>query len=497
MVLTLMAAAPAWARQAAQTTVAAVAAVEPLQSAAKPVCTIADKRISGASGLAVVSDGFLVIDSGADTPLTIRIYHLDTHCTVTSVDVRQRQPRDPEDLATGTDGATYIADFGDTRNDRPSIALWRLGPGRATTIYRMSYPDGAKDARAMLLTATNTPIVITVSGAMYAPSSALQPEVGAPGVALASVGRFMPTPTDTVNPLGPAGTTVITGAAVSPGGSKVVIRTYSDAYEWDVPPGADIATTITTSQPRRTPLPNETDGEAIAYSSDGNQFYTVSSRPNGEETIMSYQPTPPAPQTSVPPPSQPPTATETTQTTGGLRALVSAHKLLAVGAALAGLTLLAGMVFIIGRWRRGDEDDDDDYDYADDGHRRPRSGSRYYDDRHARHRTARGQAQDYDQRFGSDSGFGTEGRDGEAGWGAPWYPPARYQADPPHRYAEADSSYPQSYAGYPQDYYPDDYPSEGYDRERPWAPDPHTSHGSSWDQGWNGLHSDPYDDRWG
>jgi hypothetical protein len=87
---------------------------------------------------------------------------------------------------------------------------------------------------------------------------------------------------------------MVTGAAISPDRTKVVLRTYSDAFEWTIQ-GGDIAGTITKSPPRITALPNEPWGEAITYDAEGKNFLTVSdvgqlgeSHPKPE--ILSYVP---------------------------------------------------------------------------------------------------------------------------------------------------------------------------------------------------------------
>jgi hypothetical protein len=97
-------------------------------------------------------------------------------------------------------------------------------------------------------------------------------------VALRAAGRV--TIAATTTPGGPiAGsaivTTLITGGAVAPDGRRVVLRTYTDAYEWDVPDG-DIAAALAAGDPRHTPLPGEPQGEAIAYTPDGAAFVTAS-----------------------------------------------------------------------------------------------------------------------------------------------------------------------------------------------------------------------------
>ncbi|MGH3426105.1 MAG: hypothetical protein ACRDQZ_00765, partial [Mycobacteriales bacterium] len=55
----------------------------------------------------------------------------------------------------------------------------------------------------------------------------------------------------------------------------VALRTYTDAYEWDVPNG-DVLSAFSSGQPRRIPLPGEPQGESISYASDGTGFVTLS-----------------------------------------------------------------------------------------------------------------------------------------------------------------------------------------------------------------------------
>jgi hypothetical protein len=254
-------------------------AAEPPQTPGTAVCSLTDDRLTSAAGLIATTSGFEIISSGERGPASLTVYHLDSKCKVIDTDSRNRTPRDPTELVAGASNTIFIADFGDPDLSRPSIALWKLPPdSNAATIYRMSYPAGQQDAKAMLLGPNDTPIVITTKGLVYTPSGPLKAEESAPGVLLKKVGQITLAATDTANPIGLVGTTTVTGAAISPDGTHVVVRTFSDAYEWDVPKGGDLGTVITTGKPRRTPLPNETDGEAIAFSPDGKSFYTASTQ---------------------------------------------------------------------------------------------------------------------------------------------------------------------------------------------------------------------------
>ena len=58
------------------------------------------------------------------------------------------------------------------------------------------------------------------------------------------------------NPLDALGRIAITGAARSPDGTRVVLRTYADAFECDVTDG-DVVAALTSGKPRVTPLPHE------------------------------------------------------------------------------------------------------------------------------------------------------------------------------------------------------------------------------------------------
>ncbi|MEV6524111.1 hypothetical protein AB0M43_19350 [Longispora sp. NPDC051575] len=270
---------------------AAVADPTPTPSAAPPakgvaVCKITDARLSELSGMVALDNGYAVMndapDAGEANPP--KIYFLDNACKITATwtDANQ-QARDPEDLAVAKDGTLWIADIGDNHstepdNKRATIALWKVPASRQgkAQLFRLKYPDGAHDAEALLLDANDNPVIVTkdsVSG-IYVPTGPLVP--GNEGTTLKKAGDFTATRTGT--PGGPVpiiSQSLVTGGANSPDRKKVALRTYTDAYEWDVPNG-DVVGAITTTKPRITPLPDEPQGESITYTRDGAAFLTVS-----------------------------------------------------------------------------------------------------------------------------------------------------------------------------------------------------------------------------
>jgi hypothetical protein len=195
-----------------------------------------------------------------------------------------------------------VADIGDgigSDNERVRITLERVQVGGSSQAvpYRALYPDSGKfHAEAMLLQKNDSPIILVNNSGkviLYAPSSPLQANADSGLPKLTKVGEFTPAKTNTKNPLGAVGNVLVTGAARSPDGSKFVIRTSSDAYEFKVGADGDMVKAITTGVPVITPLPNEENGQTITYSADGTKFLTLSSAE--KPVLRSYTPFVPSP----------------------------------------------------------------------------------------------------------------------------------------------------------------------------------------------------------
>jgi hypothetical protein len=265
------------------------------------VCTISDERLVELSGLVATADGYIAINDGSDLSSRERVFFLNKKCNVRDdVSYSGNGPRDTEDLALSPDRATlWIADVGDNPDGerRSSVALWKMPAdgSKRPEIYRMSYPDGPHDAEALLIGADDLPVIVTkgAKAELYKPTAALKKGATTP---LQKVGEVTMPKTTTGNPLGPAGRVAVTGAAAAPDGKRVVLRTYADAFEWDVT--GDIVETLTKGEPRVTPLPDEPWGEAITYSADGASFLTVSETAQQEDlepVILRYTPAKAAP----------------------------------------------------------------------------------------------------------------------------------------------------------------------------------------------------------
>ena len=258
------------------------------------VCGIGDKRLVEISGLVATSGGYVVVNDGSEDKDRRRIFFLDRKCSVTRTVSYPSRPRDTEDLALGADGTLWVADIGDNSLTRDTIGLWKLAPGaKSPKLYRLAYPDAPHNAEALLLTPAGTPIVVTKAevgeaAALYVPDGGLSAKGTTP---LRRVGTVTLPLTGTSNPFSLPGRMLVTGGAVRADGRRVVLRTYADAFEFDVSDG-DVVAALTAGTPRTVALPDEPQGESIAYSVDGTTLLTVSEvadqPPGTEADLLSY-----------------------------------------------------------------------------------------------------------------------------------------------------------------------------------------------------------------
>lgn len=328
--------------------VAAYAAPSPTPEAptatkGKKVCTIKDPRLVEISGLVATESGYVVVNDSSDVESRRKVFFLNKKCGVDEAISYSGTPRDPEDLAISPDGTTlYIADIGDNptaKERRSTVALWTMpvDGSKKPVVHRLTYPDGPHDAEALLFNGDGTPIIVTKDAgksALYMPTGPLQPETRE-GVPMQKVGEVEIPSTNTEHVLGAAARMLVTGGANAPDGSRVVLRTYTDAFEWDVSDG-DVVKALTTGTPRVTPLPDEPMGEAISYTPDGKLFVTVSETEHLDDVdpvILSYQPS---------------TQAATKQVAGGGAADKAAGPSLLDRLGIRGITYLIAAVGVLG-----------------------------------------------------------------------------------------------------------------------------------------------------
>ena len=301
---------------------------------ARIVCRWTDSRLDEVSGIALsaVHPGIAWVhnDSGGGPYL----YALDTSTCVVRARVRISNigARDIEGIASGADArgrhVLWVGDVGDNQDSWPSVRIHAVVEPTAlrdqsvpARTYRFTYRGGPLNAETVL--------------AM--PNA---PRLWVATKQLAQGGIYPlrePPATATVAQLSRISTTsgLVTDGAISPSGSKYVLRDYLWAYVFDgVPPGRQIT---------RITLPVQLQGEAITWTADGRAFLTAGER----DTALWYVPLPPEAQDSGTPSSSPSITTSTD----------SASRPSASGTATWPVVLIAGAaVFVVialaTRWLR-------------------------------------------------------------------------------------------------------------------------------------------------
>lgn len=232
------------------------------------LCTVTDRRLEELSGFASDGDRWFAVNDSDEGGIAVQVLGRD--CEVRDAITAPVNPFDVEDLALAPDGKLWLADTGDNGRSRATVALHVVSPDGAAALFRLTYPDGAHDAEAILLDRQGTPYVVTKepigSALVYRPTGPLNAAAPTP---MEQVAQVSISGTDT--PGGPLQSSVVTrtvtGGAVSHDGNVVALRTYTDAYLFPVRDGDLVA--ALTSDPVRVPLPNEAQGEAIAFDPDG------------------------------------------------------------------------------------------------------------------------------------------------------------------------------------------------------------------------------------
>ena len=188
---------------------------------------------------------------------------------------------DWEDLAAGRRGTLLVGDIGDNLAQRPSVSVLKVPEPRAgagavapTARYELRYPDGARDAEALLFDRSNGALVIVSksfgpAGGVYVarrPSSRQVTTLRRAGTITLDEGE------------------AVTAGDVSADGRTIMLRTYDRAFAWRRRAGESVAAAL-----RRRPcvvdagLLGEGQGETLALTPDGGAFYTV---PEGPRPLL-------------------------------------------------------------------------------------------------------------------------------------------------------------------------------------------------------------------
>jgi hypothetical protein len=261
----------------------------PIYEEAKEIGRIINPAISEVSGITpchAAADLWWVHNDSGDQA---RLYLIDSKGELKGrFAVAGARNRDWEDIASGPgrDGrpALYIADMGDNSLNRDDLTMYRVSEPRVSPdklnsaatettetaeAFPFRYPDGRHNAEALFVDPeTGRPYIVTKTmqppGGVYRFPMPLQ--AGTPVV----LEKLSGSAVDRLSRL-----LLVTGAAASPDGKRVVVRTYLSAFEIRRAATGGFET-IFDSPVTDIKLPRERQGEAITYSVDGQSILTTS-----------------------------------------------------------------------------------------------------------------------------------------------------------------------------------------------------------------------------
>jgi len=199
--------------------------------------------------------------------------------TEATVFVKNVANRDWEDIAIAYDAVSkknliYIADIGDNEAKYATSAIYILeepevNPGsvvevNAEKVVHFTYEDGKRDAETIM--------VDPLTSDMYFVSKR-EAQVGLYTIPYPYAGA------DTLRALKKLTLpyTQIVAGDISAKGDQILLKNYTTVYYWKRKTGQTVADALSAS-PFLTPYIQEPQGEAIAWSRDGNAFFTLSEK---------------------------------------------------------------------------------------------------------------------------------------------------------------------------------------------------------------------------
>lgn len=285
--------------------------------------TFRDPQIVESSGVALSSVRDDLVFTHNDSGDSARFFAVDggSGCTIARFNLTGATAVDWEDMETapGPHGGRvlWFADVGDNAQRRPSVSLYAVpepvvepdapgGPCPApaerdvrATRFDLRYPDGAHDSEALFADQSTGRLYVvtkaylpTQTTSVYAAPPVLSAD--APNVLEKVTDIDLPPaivpPDDPVAalPLGVGGKEMVTGASMA--GDAIVLRTYAAAYVWRLG-GRSIGEALGGVR-TLVELPSQPQGEAIAFTRDGNGVVVTSEDPLGTSPPVYRVPVP-------------------------------------------------------------------------------------------------------------------------------------------------------------------------------------------------------------
>ena len=241
-----------------------------LGAADEVLCTFDSARLAEVSGIALSrqhDDVLWVTNDSGGGPY---LYALDTtDCSIRAeLTLLDTPARDHEALAVGRDAqgndVIWVADIGDNRASWPYVRIHKVIEPKElsdaqvpVTTYRFTYPDGARDAEALIADAKKERLWVISKedgvGGLYKLPSPMSPAQTPMRAKLVGDARSQ-----------------VTDAAMAPNGKRYVVRDYLSAEVFSGKPLGEAEA--------RFGLPLQPQGEAVTWTADGQGLIVASER---------------------------------------------------------------------------------------------------------------------------------------------------------------------------------------------------------------------------
>lgn len=233
------------------------------------VCRFTDERFTEISGMTYSQrhPGVLYLHNDSSGGPAVYAVDARTCRTLATLTIAGIEARDLEAIGSGRDEkgrpVLWVGDIGDNRDSWSEVRVHRVRePARLRdrtlrpTTFRFTYPDRPHNAEALLADPRSSRVWVvtkqTARGGIYALPPRMTTERVVVAREVGRVGAF------------------VTDGAVSPDGSRFVLRDYVDAEVLQgLPPGRGAQTVY---------LPIQLQGEAVTWTSDGRALLIASER---------------------------------------------------------------------------------------------------------------------------------------------------------------------------------------------------------------------------
>ena len=251
-------------------------------------------QIDEASGMADSRSqpGNLWIGQDSGSPAELALLGYDGQVKG-KINIPNMTNRDWEEITLGPgpqDGINYlyIGDIGDNNAQNPICQIYRL-PEPATVqtpvtqVERINfrYPDGPRDAEAMFVDPRTKDIYIISKREEKVHLYRLAYPQNSNEVTVAEAFGELPS-------FGGGLANYVTGAAISPDGSEMLVRTYSQLYYWKRSTGQSIADALQRGNRRQFVTRLEPQGEAVCFDKEAKGFFTISERASASSVDLLY-----------------------------------------------------------------------------------------------------------------------------------------------------------------------------------------------------------------